>query len=56
MYSVFQAGCPEEIKKMGVVLEKKKNLLEMNTAVVTCTNKDNSHFLSLLDKLHCSLP
>ena len=25
----------------------------MNTAVVTCTNKDNSHFLSLLDNQHC---
>ena len=32
------------------------NLLEMSTAVVTCTNKDSSHFLSLLDKqpeIHC---
>ena len=34
------------------------NLLETNTAVVTCTNKDNSHFLSPPDNqteiIHCS--
>ena len=33
-----------------------KHPLEINTAVVSCTNKDNFHFSSLLDnqlEIHC---
>ena len=50
MYSV-QVGCPEEIKKGVDVLVSTAIFISsrFHSAVVTCTNKDNSHFLSLLD-------
>ena len=59
-YSVFQVGCPEEIKKWELSLFVQVTTAvfissRFHSAVVTCTNKDNSGH-SLLDKqpeIHC---
>ena len=58
VYSVFQVACPEEIKNLFVQGTTAVFISSgFHSAVVSCTNKDNSHFLSLLDKqpeIHCS--
>ena len=50
-YSVFQVGYPEEIKKWKLSLFVQVTTAAFissgfHLAVVTCTNKDNFHFLS----------